>query len=128
MINISELIGDPDFTQPNGVTVKRTSYSIVNHKVVPNTPRTLKLTGIITIANDRTTDMQPESDRNAEAINVFTYKPLYTTGIPDASSVSTFLSDVIIWQGLEYAVMNCMDDAQYGFCKSVCHKLKQEVM
>ena len=128
MINISELIGDPDFTQPNGVTVKRTSYSIVNHQVVPNEPQILKLTGVVTISSNRSTDIQPESDRNAEAINVFTYKPLYTTGLPDPSSVSTFLSDVVVWQGVEYAVMDVLNDAQYGFCKSTCQKLRQEVM
>lgn len=127
MINVSELIGDPDFTQPNGVTVIRRPCTVVNHR--PSVTETqIKVTGVITIAKDRDLQMLPEADRTEEAINVFTYKPLFTTGREDEEAVQNYLSDVVVWQGNRYKVMNCMDDAQYGFCKSIAVKMAQEVM
>ena len=127
MINISELINDPDFTQPNGVIVERTSYIIENHMVVGNTKQ-LKLTGIITIADDTSIEKTPEFDSTSEKIHVFTYTPLYVTGKPEISSSESFLSDVVIFEGNPYSVDSCLNDSQYGFCRSTCSKIRRDVM
>lgn len=127
MINISELINDPDFTQPNGIVVERTSYTIENHMVVGNTEQ-LKLTGIITIADDTSIEKSPEFDSTSEKIHVFTYTPLYVTGEPDANSVESFLSDIVIFEGNLYSVESCLNDSQYGFCRSTCSKIRRDVM
>ena len=125
MINISELIGDPDFTQPNGVQIKRTTYTIQNHMPVI-TESTLKKVGIITIANDIELDMTDEADLTTEAINVFTYDPLYVTS-RDLDGTNRF-SDIVIFEGNEYKVMKVLDDTQYGFSRATCVKIKQDVM
>lgn len=127
MINIGELITDPDFTQPGGVNVIRRSVEIVNHRpVVTETP--MNVPGIITIARTDSINTFSTADINEESIHIHTHKPLFTTGREDDNAVDNFLSDLVIWQGVKYRVMDCMDDAQYGFCRSRAGKLEQGVM
>lgn len=126
MINVSELIGDKDFTQPNGISVARTSYTVVNHQQVKTTTD-ISLTGIITISSPRDIEMLPEYDRNSEAISIFTYKKLYTTGYESEDGLVKYLSDVVTFEGSKYEVRSCMNDSQYGFCKSIAVKMEQAV-
>lgn len=126
MINVSELIGDPDFCQPNGVKVTRRQMEIVNHKP-KNTEKKLTLTGIITIADEQSDEMLPEADRNKEAINVFTYSRLFCTGY-DRATGRDYMADIVTFEGVNYKVAYCLNDAQYGFCRSKAVKMDQEVM
>lgn len=126
MINVSELIGDPDFCQPNGVKVTRRPMEIVNHKP-KNTEKKLTLTGIITIADEQSDEMLPEADRNKEAINIFTYGRLFCTGY-DRATGRDYMADIVTFEGVNYKVAYCLNDAQYGFCRSKAVKMDQEVM
>ena len=78
LINVSELIGDPDFTQPNGVNIIRRKVKVENHKQAI-TEQKLNVVGIITIADDTSIEMKEYADNSSEGIHVFTYSPLYTT-------------------------------------------------
>ena len=51
MINISELITDPDFCQPNGIKITRFTTKVVNHIPV-ETKSKLTVSGIITIDSE----------------------------------------------------------------------------
>lgn len=127
MINIGELITDPDFAQPGGINIIRRKCEIVNHRPVP-TETVLNVPGIITIASDTSVEKLPEADRSTEDIHIFTHEQLLTTGRKDDVAVNDYLSDIVIWQGVKYIVMSCMDDTQYGFCRSMATKLGQDVM
>lgn len=127
MINIGELITDPDFAQPGGVNFIRRKCDIVNHR--PSVTETvMNVPGIITIASDTSVEKLPEADRSTEDIHIFTHEQLFTTGRKDDVAVDDYLSDIVIWQGVKYIVMKCMDDTQYGFCRSTATKLEQDVM
>lgn len=127
MINIGELINDPDFAQPSGVNFIRRKCDIVNHR--PSVTETeMNVPGIITIASDTSVEKLPEADRSTEDIHIFTHEQLFTTGRKDDTAVNGYLSDIVIWQGVKYIVMSCMDDTQYGFCRSTATKLGQDVM
>lgn len=126
LINVSELIGDPDFTQPNGVNVERTTFVVENHRQVKTTIQ-LNVTGIITIADEEDMDMRADSDVIREGINVFTYSPLMLTS-RTSDGTTNYLSDVVLFRGNRYKVMKVLNDEQYGFCKNVCYKLVQDVM
>ena len=126
MINVSELIGDPDFCQPNGVKVTRRLMERVNHKP-KNTEKKLTLTGIITIADEQSDETLTEADRNKEAINVFTYARLFCTGY-DRATGRDYMADIVTFEGVNYKVAYCLNDAQYGFCRSKAVKMDQEVM
>lgn len=125
MINVSELIADPDFTQPNGVQIKRRTYTVENHIPVEN-ETIIKKTGIITIANDISLTMEDIADITNEAIHVFTYDPLYITS--RSLSGENRFSDVVIFEGNEYKVMEVLNDAQYGFSRATCFKIRTDVV
>ena len=126
MINISELINDPDFCQPNGISVTRTTTSIVNHRVSEETVD-IKLTGIITIADENEDSMLSEADLNIERIHIFTYNRLKTVGI-DKLDGKEYGADIVHFNGNDYIVRYCLDDAQYGFCRSTAVKLRPDKM
>ena len=126
MINVSELIADPDFTQPNGISVKRTSYKIIEHEIVETTSD-IKLVGII-VPYDSRSNKQSYGDVISEIINVYTYDPLYLTGKPSVDSEVEYLSDLVIFRNQPYSVVSVSHYEQYGFSKAVCEKLRQDVM
>lgn len=126
MINISELINDPDFCQPNGISVTRTTTSIVNHRVSEETTD-IKLIGIITIADENEDSMLSEADLNSERIHIFTYNRLKTVGI-DKLDGKEYGADIVHFNGNDYIVRYCLDDAQYGFCRSTAVKLRPDKM
>lgn len=126
MINISELINDPDFCQPNGISVTRTITSIVNHRISEETID-VKLTGIITIADENEDSMLSEADLNSERIHIFTYNRLKTVGI-DKLDGKEYGADIVHFNGNDYIVRYCLDDAQYGFCRSTAVKLRPDKM
>ena len=61
MINVSELIGDTDFCQPNGISITRSISEYENHKL-KYTEKNIKLTGIITIADENEDSLLYEAD------------------------------------------------------------------
>lgn len=126
MINVSELIGDPDFAQPNGVKVTRSTVEVVNHQQV-KTSKEIKLTGIITISDENTDEPLDEADTNKEKIHIFTYNRLKTVGV-DKVDGKNYAADIVHFNGADYIVRFCLDDAQYGFCRSTAVKLEQDVM
>ena len=126
MINVYELIGDPDFAQPNGVKVTRSTVEVVNHQQV-KTSKEIKLTGIITISDENTDEPLDEADMNKEKIHIFTYNRLKTVGI-DKVDGKNYAADIVHFNGADYIVRFCLDDAQYGFCRSTAVKLEQDVM
>lgn len=126
LINVSELIADPDFCQPNGISITRYENSVVNHRV-QEVPKDIVVEGIITIRNDNEDELLPEADSNKEAINVFTYNRLMTVGIDKASGQS-YGSDIVHFDGADYIVRACKNNAQYGYCMSVAVKIEQDVM
>lgn len=126
MINIAELIGDPDFCQPNGINITRTTVRIENFKQVEN-PVEMKLVGIITIDNENEDSLLSEADLNSERIHIFTYDRLKTVGI-DKIDGNEYAADIVHFNGNDYIVRYCLDDAQYGFCRSTAVKLRADTM
>ena len=126
MINVSDLINDPDFCQPNGISITRTTTSIVNHRVSEETTD-VKLIGIITIADENEDSMLSEADLNSERIHIFTYDRLKTVGIDKLDGLE-YGADIVHFNGNDYIVRYCLDDAQYGFCMSTAVKLRPDKM
>lgn len=126
MINVSELITDPDFCQPNGISITRAKTVVVNHQQ-QEIESEIVVQGIITINSENSDELLEEADRNSELINIFTFDRLKTVGI-DKLDGERYAADIVHFNGANYIVRRCMDDAQYGFCKSVAVKLRQDVM
>ena len=122
MINVSELINDPDFTQPGGVNIRRRKTSVVDFEQSTEESE-FNVIGIITIANDLSAELGDYFDENSEYINVFTYMPLFTTGLGDGKNGANvgqgYLSDIVLWKGKEYKVIKVKNDSEYGFAQNL---------
>lgn len=122
MINVSELINDPDFTQPGGVNIRRRKTSVVDFEQSVEESE-FNVIGIITIANDLSAELGDYFDENSEYINVFTYMPLFTTGLGDGKNGANvgqgYLSDIVLWKGKEYKVIKVKNDSEYGFAQNL---------
>lgn len=126
MINISELITDPDFCQQNGIKITRSTTKVVNHKQVEEKVD-LVVSGIITIDNENEDSLLSEADLNSERIHVFTFDRLKTVG-EDREDGAIYASDIVHFEGVDYIVRYCLNDKQYGFCRSTAIKMRQDVM
>ena len=122
MINVSELINDPDFTQPGGVNVRRRKTSVADFEQSIEESE-FNVIGIITIANDLSAELGDYFDEDSEYINVFTYMPLFTTGLGDGKNGANvgqgYLSDIVLWKGKEYKVIKVKNDSEYGFAQNL---------
>lgn len=126
MINVSELITCPDFCQPSGINITRTSTSVVDHRQVEQTVD-LNVKGIITVSKENEDELFEEADRNTEHIHIFTYQRLKTVGKDKLDGV-VYGADIVHFNGNDYKVVSCLDDAQYGFCRSTAVKIEQNTM
>ena len=126
MINISELVTDPDFAQPNGIKIIRSTVETVNHRQV-ETSVEITLSGIITVANETSDELLEEADRSKEQIHIFTPERLKLVGADNVDG-KRYAADIVKFNGAKYIVRYCLDDAQYGFCRSTAVKLEQDVM
>ena len=123
MINISELITDKDFAQPNGINVTRSVYEVVNHR--PSvTEEELNVPGIITIGSDDSAELTETGNKNSEMLHVFTLVPLLPVGVSDDVN---HIADIITFNGQKYQVVTCLNDGQYGFYRSDAKKIDTEV-
>ena len=125
MINISELITDKDFCQPIGISITRSTQKIVNHVPVDD-QKDIIVQGIITVASENEDALLDDADLNSERIHIFTHKRLKTVGM-DKLDGKTYSADIVHFNGADYIVRYCLDDAQYGFCRSTAVKLRQDV-
>lgn len=119
MINISEMMYDPDFCQQ--ITVKRKAGAW-KEGYWKESKETLQMTGVITTAGEQDLAMLPEADRISGAIAVRVAPPyqLYPT---QQTSEHQGTSDVVIWRNKEYKVSAILPDDDWGFRKALCAML-----
>ena len=126
MIDMSDLINDPDFAQVNGISITRSVATVLNHR--PSTTETnITLQGIITIANDNESDDAETASLTTEKINIYNNEKLKCTGT-DKNTGIKYIADVVHFNGTDYKVIDSLDDSQYGFCKATAKKIDQDVM
>lgn len=126
MINISELIEDPDFCQPNGISITRSRTTIVNHVPVDDSSL-ITVKGILIELDSNKDSLGPQYDRNSEVITALTYERLKCDGL-DKKDGFTYSADIIHYKGSNYIVRECEDLSEYGYCRSKAEKIEQDVM
>lgn len=116
MINISEMMYDPDFTQV--FTVLRNSGSWQNGRWIEQETE-IKMQGVITVAGDMDLQMLPEADRLSGVIAVRVAPPymLYTT---QDTHKHKGTSDIIIWRCVKYNVTKILPEDDWGYRKALC--------
>lgn len=114
LIDVSELLTDPDFT--NTVTLIRRASSVNSYGENVLTETSSSITAVVQGANTETLERVPEGARLSDLIDVY-YK-----GVLHAESPSGY-ADVIVFGGKRYQVFQVIEDFMNfgaGFTKAVC--------
>lgn len=124
MINVSELITDPDFSQT--ITVIRRKTAVENYR---NTVEESQFTvpAVISVNQDATTQNREGYTQVSEKIDVFVNGYLYYTGDNGSNTPvgSGYLSDVVLFEGNRYEVIAFSNYVQYGYGRATCVRLSQ---
>lgn len=113
MINVSEVVNSPEFTQSFTVYRKGGTYSA--GRWTP-TETAITMTGVITIPSSTDLDQIPEGDRQKGAIAVYSSQPLEVTTVAGTS-------DEILWRGNRYRASQLSPYADYGYYKVIAVKM-----
>lgn len=115
MIDMSELMFDPDFIQPIEIPVLRFSGSYDGNGLYkPNPPETVQLTMVIQQSTFKQLQALPEGERNGDFINWWSHYEIIL-----ANGVDSEQSDVILWRGKYYRVIRCSDRSDNGFWEGI---------
>jgi len=114
MINIAEMITDPDFCQSFVLT--RSSGTFVNGRFTPSL-ETIALTGILRPANTKDIQMLPVGDVIRGELVVYSLQPIYTTRADHGNGAG--LSDEVTWQGENYKIIQVQNYSDFGYYKAL---------
>lgn len=115
MINVSELINDPDFCQT--FTVSRYSGTWQGGKF-STTASVFSVTGVITPMKTKDVAQLPQGDTILGAIEIFSPVPLLTTRL-DPSGESGGTADEVTWKGEVYKILKVDDFTDFGYFYAV---------
>ena len=132
MLNISELIHDPDFVQEQMITVYRqfgkwvkgkwTAGALVNGTFVEGAELTLQVAGVIIPASIQDIEQIPESDRVRTLMSFYTTSdfPIYTTHVAATEQgPNGGTSDQILWKNERYRIFQVNPYSDYGYWKAI---------
>lgn len=114
MIDVSEVISDPDFTQT--YTVHRQAGEWVRGEWKASDEKPVKVTGVITVADAKTLEQLPEGDRVSGLMTFYSTQELFETREEGTS-------DQIEWRGERYRVKRVFPYVDYGYYKAVGERM-----
>ena len=117
MIDLSEVVNDPDLAQP--FTILRQSGSFQLGGWVANEPQPIDAFGAITVATQRMMQMVPEGDRVGGEMAFFTANEIYLT-----SEKRSGTSDQLVWHDEKYRVIHVAPWMDYGFNIAIAVRMK----
>jgi hypothetical protein len=112
MIDVSDILSDPDLAQPFTIKRSRGEFAAGGYT---QTTTTVQSFGVIIVAQGRELEQVPEGDRVKGAIVVYSAKPLYLTHGDNQPG----LSDTIIWRGDSYRLAKLYPYMDFGYYKAV---------
>lgn len=113
MINVSEIVVDPDFVQP--FTYIRRKITWVNgRKTVTETSYSAE--GTIIPEDSKNMDNTPQGVLITGSIRIWTHTNLLTTSKENSSD---YLSDIVLYKGERYLVNNDRNLTEYGYNRYV---------
>lgn len=85
-----------------------------------DTKKNIKTRGNVSVATVTDVDAQPEGDRVRGAINVWCKQELFVTRTQPEKGVS----DIVLWRGEQYRVLNVLPYPQRGYWKAFCVRMR----
>ena len=117
MIEVSEVLNDPDFQQT--WIVWRSSGSWIAGVWTENTKESIEMSGVVTPSTAKDLQMLPEGDRITESKTFHSTDKIYTT----RNGVDAGTSDQIEYKGELFKVMSAKDYMDYGYNKAVAVRI-----
>ena len=116
MLNVSELLQDPDFAQP--FSIQRSSGAFVSGGFETITT-TVAAWGVILPASDQDLAQVPAGDRVTGTISIHTAQQLFQTH----GGSQPGLSDVIAWNGETYRILQLFPYQDFGYTKALAARM-----
>ena len=113
MIDVSEIITDPDFCQD--FIVLRSTGSFVNHRWVENANTEVPMTGIIQVANEKELDQVLEGDRIKGAMVFYSTEEFLLSHGGNTQGIS----DIAVYKGEKYKLYQTSDWGDFGYYKAI---------
>ncbi len=112
MIDVSELILDPDFVQPEKFIVTRNAGSWIEGRFVQE-QTTIEMSGVIIPDLTGQTQQDAHGDMITGLIKIYTQEPLYTAASDQSDQDRT--ADEVTWKTLKYKVIDTKDVGDFGY-------------
>jgi hypothetical protein len=109
MINVAEVVNDPDFAQ--AFTIVRDAGSWVSGNWISNTTN-ISAYGVIQSPTGDELEQIPEADRVKGNATFHSSQEIFETN-------TTGISDTITWHGNTYKIVKVYDWADFGYYKAV---------
>lgn len=106
LLDVTEVLTDPDFAEFNLVCVRNTQKIDDNGRAY-NVPRTFPFVGVVTSAGGVELQRLAEAERNKQTISIITRFRL-------AAGDDTRNADVVTWACKQYTVRTTDDYSHYG--------------
>ncbi|MFC8686321.1 hypothetical protein [Brevibacillus porteri] len=113
MLNVSEVITDPDFAQTFIVHRKSNEWIAGRPE---ETETIITMMGVITVADAKTLEQLPEGDRATGMMSFYATVSINTTNEEGTS-------DQIEWCGDRYRVKKVFPYGDYGYWKAVAERM-----
>lgn len=110
MINVSEIVNDPDFAQ--SFNVLRSTVTFVSGGI-SNAITTVPMWGVILIAEPKDLATLPEGDRISGSMAFYTQLPMYMTNVEGTGD--GHLSDIAVWHGQQFRIAKDSIWSDFGY-------------
>jgi hypothetical protein len=117
MINVSEVITDPDFVRQ--FTVYRSSGDWVSGRWTESTPEQIVMTGVISVMSEKELQAMPEGDKIKGAMVFHSLQELFVT----RNGTEKGTSDKILWRGDYYRLFNIAPYIDYGYYRAAGERI-----
>lgn len=114
LINVSELVNDPDFAQ--SFVILRSTGTWIKGEWTPSTTA-VQAYGAISVARPRDLEMVPEGDVGHGAMVFWTQQPIYVTRVANNGKGQS--SDILIWQEEQFRVLDVKQYKDYGYYRAI---------
>lgn len=121
MIDVSEVVNDPDLAQ--AFTILRNSGSWLNGVWQSGNTTQVQSYGVISPATSRDIKVLPEGDQTGELRVFHGADPIYVTNANDAVDSTGQSSDILIWRGDQFRVLQVKYEQDYGYYRAIATRL-----
>jgi hypothetical protein len=117
MIDLSRAVNDPRLMQ--GFTIFRSVGSFQAGGWVEGAKTSIAAYGVVTVASVKDVQMLPQADHIGGEMIFYSTTQFYTTSADNSGT-----SDILVWRGENYRVMQVSPFDDYGFNSAIAVRMK----